>query len=184
MTIDARPPHLYLAVIVAQSLEPVPGRLGDLRIDYPGWRWERRAHGHALLGGGAAGDGVRGPALAALEAHAATRRRELEACLDHAGLSNVDIRRELPVFRSRDLLRTGGGAPGDTRVFVRALDPGDRTWLEEEHDARVPDLIAGTDLAALARASLPADDCHAGARRGGWAPGPARVGGGWHRRWA
>lgn len=88
-----------------------------------------------------------------LEAGVAARRRELGACLVEHGLATVSISSILPVFRSRDLLRTGSGRQ-DLRVYVRVLDADDREALKDQ-DIDVPDIITNADLTAQAQASVP-----------------------------
>jgi hypothetical protein len=54
-------------------------------------------------------DGVSERALDRLEAELLDRQGRLERCLQAAGHTTGTTGRELPVFRSRDLLRTGNG---------------------------------------------------------------------------
>jgi hypothetical protein len=96
-------------------------------------------------------DGESERALDRLEAELLDRQGRLERCVQAAGHTTGTTGRDLPVFRSRDLLRTGndGTTVDGLRVYWRVLDESDR-----EAGVGAPAVITNGELTALAQAGV------------------------------
>jgi hypothetical protein len=96
-------------------------------------------------------DGVSERALDRLEEELLDRQRRLERCVQAAGHTTGTSGRDLPVFRSRDLLRTGNGETSvdGLQVYWRVLDESDR-----DAGVAAPPVITNGDLTVLAQAGV------------------------------
>lgn len=97
-------------------------------------------------------DGASRRAIQQLEADLLARQRELDTCVERAGHTTGTTGRDLPVFRSRDLLRTGAGSTtvDGLRVYWRVLDDSDRDALAEQ-GITLPFVITNAELVAMAQ---------------------------------
>jgi hypothetical protein len=99
-------------------------------------------------------DGASQRAIQRLEGELLARQGELDVCVERAGHTTGTTGRDLPVFRSRDLLRTSDGATrvDGLRLYWRVLDDTDRDALAEQ-GITLPFIITNAELTAMAQAS-------------------------------